>query len=1648
MAEEILEQAPATAVVVDEVVPTTPEVVQEVVAPKAMGPAKSEAEVSRDYDIMSGSDFSLDDFDVGVLGPVKLAKNARSVKVSAATTALLSSSPEAALESYQETVAQDLDEAGDPLDDATTNSTVLAEMRASETSANRSASGSLLMDESISPEIKQAALFEINNGTSALLDPMNKLGAQGLEKEGKFETPVAAEQRLDMANILQTVNQERLDLHRLKQSYISNLDPNTAGALADVASWMAPFLEPHYIEDIYQGMRESGLAPDIEQGAWMMGAQKGAIMDALNSAPPETRLAIAGKLAELIKEHVSLPVAGGIDMTQFNMMLEMLSGEEYTDTDEAIDNIFHVLDMSIIGGPLAATLRTGGKLRRIGSAIGSTMESVTADIARASVRAPTPDYTPAKVVQSTNPDNARDIHKMMSEDELGEAAEALYGTNRNDALVDDIQAQIVNEDGSVNAKVGDLDLDVSEEVLDLTETGQIYRTDAEKEYLHKQYTGKAESVKGMKLHREMVTVGNTTRKGYEKADVADGVEIDAIYGPAEGGFDNADEAMELTLRSQADIGITEKDITILQRDGDSYVEVTLEEAKSNERARAAFNEAGVQLAGIPTVTPNYLVRVKHHMKFNDADVGAWSELDVKRNPFTRMVASAREADIPLIRNVASALDSYLFDPASQIHKTLFKGASKSVATAAAIEKEILESGGAFAKSFAKLGTKRQLVLENVIKEANEKGIRYNNTDALADGITSEEFLALANWKRTWDTIYSLENLEAVRGLKAGGFKEYISSASDTKLFGKEVRQANIDSKFSYNPETGKSVEWTQVEVDELYAKGGSFVKLRNEVATTGKDGKAINAEYTVVEGGDKGSYLRELSDDSVAINYREGYYSVKYKDKWFIDQKFTKPDGTEYTKAVGVTGTEKGARLLQRRLDKQNPGKSKTDAEGNVTYVGNYNLPRPDMKGSASDLDAWDIAHSTGRSAQKVRGERLMGELGDNMEPSQAYIQGPVESMIASARSIANRTAMKPVIDTAKARFLEQYKDYLPTDPKSKQTLWPGSLADIEYRGDPAYNAKKIAEARSAWNYVNYLENGYINAIDVGYKAAMNGMANMTGSHSDKVGKMFNYLADTRGPSAVGKNLAFTAYIALNPFRQAIIQGHQAIQLIPLFGKEVATKLPTHIPILTIMQMTNDVSSIPKAMLKAAGLTAKEAGEMSKAFKQSGLVAQIDKQNLVRSGMSHLADQSSEIKSLNKVESAVSNSIGFVRKAGFDVGESFNMMTAWSAHYNKAKSAGKDMKDKAVLDHVAADAINYTYNMNAAGDMRYNVDSLSNLFQFLQVPHKAMLQMTTNRVLSLKEKAALAGWNTLVYGVPSAVVYKIIPESVPEDSEMHHALRFGMESLILNKLLNDVEGTETDFSGMAALNSYGWGETITEMLTSGIGEAFQNTPSAKLFVGNTARFKEAAKTLMNFMNITKDSEIEPTTFLMTAREVAKIASGFSNFDKRRVMENMQKKHNILATQYTDEDMFRRAWFGFPAARDSNNRYANSIVYKESADFRESVKSWYGSFKNQLLRAGIDPREMEYGLKMVKQAGNEAWGDDPVLMAAAYEQINGLMRKDGRNKDTRLVERIWETTGLRTGAQTKALIMNLPDDVPGADRQRMLEIVDFMEDNRK
>lgn len=692
--------------------------------------------------------------------------------------------------------------------------------------------------------------------------------------------------------------------------------------------------------------------------------------------------------------------------------------------------------------------------------------------------------SPAAIIQQSNPAQARALFHAVYNSEGDEAAQALYGTSRIEAIAGDVLPQITTESGIILHKPVDIqrnlrnDLNIPEEILKESEmSGAIQYTSNEKAKAVSNIVNDFESATTLKLITSSVRPDGGI------------VRYSGIYGAPEGSFTDAEQALKQAAYAWKERGVLPEELTVMSRQANTYVPVKLEDVKG--------------------VDGDYLIRVDARSDINPKDVTQWDVTTVKNNLLDSF------GGLTMWDNRGS-LSRWIFDIPSMLAEVYSRSFVVAKDQAVNFEKVMLNLASRFSDTFNGLDVVDKARVNDYIVRANTEQLKFDAVELMAEGMSQAAIDSVAHWRKFWDTHYHFENLDVVRTLDAQGFMVF--EGAETTLFAKPVGKRTNSIGAAFDPLTNSVIRLTDDTERELYEKGGYYAKLRRPSQFDG-----VTTEYMVVRNTPE-EYLRKVRETDRVLNYRDGYYQVQYKAPRFIDE--ITPDGIR--RAVAVAGDSEEANFLADRFRKNNPD--------------NKYIPRPDDRIMRSGTDDWfDINSAGGRIAQRHRGKLLESSNASNIFAESAYVVQPIDSAIHAARSIGGRTVMRPVLEAAKARYMAKHGDLLTGDNMGFKSF-PTRLSDIGTKGGRF--SKEVTDARTEFEAISYMEKGYINSMDNIYKATLNKSSEWFGNRKWTKAEKAALAAAQINPTGDIKGAVFMATVASSFHRQWIVQFHQAIRAV------------------------------------------------------------------------------------------------------------------------------------------------------------------------------------------------------------------------------------------------------------------------------------------------------------------------------------------------------------------------------------------------------------------------------------------------------------------------------------------------------------------------
>ena len=1224
-----------------------------------------------------------------------------------------------------------------------------------------------------------------------------------------------------------------------------------------------------------------------------------------------------------------------------------------------------------------------------------TVDTVFRESTTEAVRTDVLPTSPSQVIKDYNPELAREMHKMAVDDETGEAAQALYGTTRDEALAKDLLPEPAIKKGSVPNKV-EMRRPASEEPKEIrkarTRNGNTIVSEKEMGRIKEKLVGGLEEIEGMVLHPSSMVI---------RTNPDETIAFSARYSPTDSGFSSPEKAVEAATAAFRNYGMTENNFSILARRGDNWVEV----GKKDLEAEITLRAAGAKL---PDEATEYAIGMNYDYTFRPSDLDMVAkELDnltTAPGLISRRIQSLDGLPSQFFARMGQgSIVQNLLDAAAVIHPQILNAASVAVDRTYGLKKLYVEEFEGFTETYSKLDKDRRAMMSDYIHQANLEGLPLSVTDLYARGFNDAEVKALKKWRKANDTMWHAANEDMVQSLRSNGVKVYKHKETDTKLMGRPVSRGAAKPSSMYDATEGTIVTKSTEELDELYDAGGEVIKLTEPMEV---DGRWVDQVYT--PNTPAGGYTRELYEGEAVLSYRDGYYPVMYDANYFVYKNVKGTDGQTFQKVIAAAKDQGEVKSLMKGIQ---DSEKLTDEELASAYNFRKDRRLENPSNSLFEEGSWNVSANTGLTSQRLRGERLAdaGEGLHNM--GKAHLKDPLEAVANQIHQLSQRVSMRNYMDTAKKRWMIQYGKFLdlPVNKVTGQVEIPKNVSEL--KGKSGAPTKMVADARTNFNYLSGLENGYINSMDSAYRGAMHYIGNKLAEMGLHKLEGMALESSKQSPVQAAKTAAFKLFISGNPARQALIQRGQVLQI------------GAHNPKYFATNMVPDLLGIDAARF---GITNnKKYQALYEEVKDAGVLEAVDAHTLIRDDMLRMADLSAWEKS----KTMVGAPLKFLQKVGFDAAEQDVILSAWLSSRDKAIRAGKDITRQRVKDEILGEARAFTLNMNRAGEMPYSQNTLGLVAQFFSFRHKAFLQPFTNRNLSVKQRAELLGYTTVMFGMDATLI-KLASDQImgEEPSEMKDKLNAGLFDTTLNATLTALSGEaqSVDFGDFAPTEAYGMGSLFFSILNTPIPEMMTENPAGSLLFGANPRLSDAFTTGFKYFGVMNDYddptlETKITDVVHTALNTF---SGYSNIFKARYAYQTGQKMSASG-RITDDDVTSvesmMAALGFRTKDEEGARKVAEMKFGDSSYTPDDVEAWYGELKRHMARRYTSVRDEDMSQRVLSEAWSVFGEDRPRVL----EQIMTRIEKDAEVGDHKLVMGIIKKMGLETEDDTWKMINALP-----------------------
>ena len=933
-----------------------------------------------------------------------------------------------------------------------------------------------------------------------------------------------------------------------------------------------------------------------------------------------------------------------------------------------------------------------------------------------------------------------------------------------------------------------------------------------------------------------------------------------------------------------------------------------------------------------------------------------------------------------------------------------------------------------------LDTAVQHKLNKVMLEQNLARRRYNNVELGAMGITeSAELKILDNWKHLNDQLWHLTNRDQAQTLRGQGYSFYVDTKLKDNFVGKVVnpntqlanRPPNI-----YDPSTKTSVGLGSAEWDGLHKTNGQVIELKRPQVIDD-----VEVTHILVKGGDTTRYTKSIQLDDVITPYIDGHSQIRYKDSWFLERELTDANGVPIGKpeailtSPNVKSANKALETFQRNAAKAKKGK-----------LWKYTIKSDDKLDPIAITEKhFEVGTNSGMSSQRKRGSTLGSFDSSRSTDLSPNLADPLDSMTQSIAELSNRIPMREYLDNYAARLLDEktgFPDLLPKDDFGRPRM-PMGGEKLDTKGIlTGEQGKRLADLRTNLEHYNMMKFGYHNAIDTGWRNGLNNLGQIAGVSSSRLEKAIRAIAEEiPSPTGFLRGMAFNAHIALSsPPSQWFVQGIPAGLnglLHPAYVFKGGLASDWRDLVVGIMHEGKH-DKVLKELYKNSPGKAERIMQLKKEWDKTGFAAGIDKHLLVEGGIEQIIETTRFAKG-KKAHEAV---FGGARKLGFDKGELFYLGTTWLATRNDAIKSGKLMDNARVFDEVSAKTRSLTLNMNKAGEMPWNKNSVSLFTQFMISPYKSMT-MYLDRGLNNAERGKIAMWQGLMMPLPAALTYHV-RASVDIDGAEGDAIAEVISNGLMGGVFNTTMGAMFEDAGSAS-----WQRAVQWDLAMAPSVAFvdamfndtgglsvlkalaQSSPSLSMFEGYNPIAKNLAKTTGKLLisPFTAENNEEALEAMMSFAgpngalwQYSAAGRSWSTGLKELFLQRYEERYSALsgkssAPHVTTPETFAKALFGLETTYQTVARRANTDVYEETAAARNDMDILIGEWQRGAMDQGFnvdDPRRSDYLMRVAL----EAFPDGVPPKLATY-----MMGKMHSNKT--LLSRLIGTAGMGTDVGQKA-----------------------------
>lgn len=1400
--------------------------------------------------------------------------------------------------------------------------------------------------------------------------------SRALSKPNGTETVEQEERRTNFAEAIEEANRHAEFKQQALNSVAGSMsfEGLAAGSML-VATLGLPFIKEWASADVAQRFAEEGfIDPADVSSFWLFaGENRVAVRDALKKMPLNEREKVITSLLTLIQEESSIMYSDPNQAIMLDEARTLLEDGFYPESQRFMDNVFPVLDTLFLG--VATTVRRGTStllgFAKAKARSGFSSVQLMARSRRNSVKGAAQPASPAEAIREVNPDTTRSIHVAIASDETGEVARATKGASRDDSLIDDTMPDVLDDDGVTRNFPSDVDAVQRDVEHSLSMSGRTEMSDVEKANARDNFLHKFTRPKFLNYRAAQSQIGTTADGGDFRMSVVFGETGDA-------GFHDLDTAVQAAVDQANRFGLSSDSIKLQARTRTGeYVDI----------------DKDVAIEALDGAEGDFLVKFDFDYNVSPLDITRYEEAEINTKLFGFINPDR------WFPQAGGVLTRWLKDAQSIFDKRIGGSGLAVEDRSSRLQKLLLQDVSNVETRIKSLDLGEQEKLHQHVVHANREGLKFNATELKAEGFSDAGVEAVQSFRQFWDRDWRLNNAAKRNQLKGEGVVVLEDTKLGTKLYGVEdasfLRNIGNRKIKVYDMDTDGYMDIAaDTNLDEFFGGGRMPYKLHEPLNIDGTEVKWVV--------GNERSHVRPMNEADNIIPYREGYYKVGYTDSFFLERRVTDEYGEVTAKAIHSSDSASGIIQAAKRMNSE-------EIEDGVEYVA-----RNDIKDVNDVRRMQDQAQGVSDGfRQHHRGERL----GDAARPiTDAEVDNPIDAMVRSAGSVARRISYSNWLQTTKGRFMQQYGSVI--EPQGGKTIFP---THPKFINTSDLTKKRLSdEARTTWEYINHMENVRMNygaaLWKYGLKSAEEvfGESAAKGSLVGKVGEKTAKGLQVVKPADWSKRIAFEAAVVFNPMRQIFLGAFDVLTKGPMHGLNFAKGLKDAPAMVAANMAIGSKSPEARAQwMKIAtgmsGRTEKDISLMLENFHQSGLVAAIDKQAMMSAGLHTEVERASVKNGLSGpvargAENAYEKLRGIPYK-GFEYNEYMTQGIVWASRYNqeltRVNKLGRAKLNKTELEDITSHVRSLNYGQNRAGELAYNSSALGVLFQFIQIPHKALMLIAPqsiggSKMLTKGQKIKLTGTALALYGTPDDFFGVDVTGGITaniEDEQLRNTLRHG---LVWNAFFNSFDASVST----RELSPFDAEAILDKFVSIYNGTPFADSPAAQFA---WPRVTEAMRHTTGVWGVGFEDYDTPERFGSVVSKWASISSGYSNYLKgayaMKHEEFISSKGWLSDPEVTGSEAMLKVW-GVRTLAEQEIFETQQNIKKLRRAALDDVRMWFTDYKQSRIALGDDIREAEF----MNRAYAEMWRvyKDTEAFKPMQEELRRLLKMDSQQGETKFM----------------------------------------------